>query len=462
MSDAAAPGRPLTSFLPDAAPDATPPAVRERHVTIALGTYAIALFVFPSDLVLRIVGGQGYVAGLIALLLFAAWAVSCVLGAHEPFSVRHPTRGAVAYLTVTSLVCWALTPLHGLTATQQLAADRWILMLAAIAGVVLVAAEGLGSVSALFKVIRLAVFGAAFCAFVAILQWLFTIDLSGIIRQSLPGFTVDESVVVYQARGALQRVFGTAMHPIELGVVEGMMLPLAITVAVLDRSRSGMRRWAPVALIALAIPASVSRSAVLAMVIASVVLVLSLPARPRVTALVMLPIGAFILGIARPGYLRTLAEFVGAGSNDTSVATRLSDYPLVQRFVSEHPWFGSGGGTYIPDNLIDVLDNQYFKGAIELGLAGMTGMIAYFFVPVLTALVARHRSTDPRLRAIAGALAGSALAGALCAYTFDALTFNMFVGVQAFIAGCAGACWVIANRDDATPAPAGLESTRGS
>ena len=54
----------------------------------------------------------------------------------------------------------------------------------------------------------------------------------------------------------------------------------------------------------------------------------------------------------------------------------------------------AGSGTYIPDNLIDVLDNQYFKGAIELGLAGITGLVAYFVVPVLTALSARHRSRD--------------------------------------------------------------------
>jgi O-antigen ligase len=437
------------------------PAVRQRHVIAALGIYVIALFVFPSDLVLRVIGGQGYVAGLIGMLLFAAWAGSCVLGAHDPFAVRHPTRGALACLTAVSLICWAASSLRGVTAAQQLAADRWIMMLVVIAGVVLVTAEGIGTVDALVTILRLAVLGAAFCAFVAILQWLLTVDLSGVIRASLPGFSVDQSITVYEARGALQRVFGTAMHPIELGVVEGMMLPIAIVVAVYDKARDPLRRWFPVLLIATAIPASVSRSAVLAAVVSCLVLVLSLPARPRLTALVAFPVGAFVLAIARPGYLSTLVEFAGAGSSDSSIATRLSDWPLVVRLVESHPWLGSGGGTYLPDNLIDVLDNQYFKSGIELGLFGLTGLLAYFLVPVLTALSARLRSRDPRLRTIAAALAGAALAGAVCAYTFDALSFNMFVGLQAFVAGCAGACWILARRES-RPTTSPLRPVQGS
>ncbi|MGY1755707.1 O-antigen ligase family protein [Geodermatophilus sp. SYSU D00879] len=412
-----------------------------------MGAYAVTLFVFPSDLVLRIVGGQGYVAGLISLVLFLLWVASTLMGAHDPLRVRHPTRAAVAYFSFTGLVCWALTPFHGLNGTQQLGADRWIMMIAGTAGVVLVAAEGLGRLANLLTVLRMAVYGAAFCAFVAVLQWVLTFDLSGLIRSSLPGFTVDGTLSVWQARGSLQRVFGTTMHPIELGVVAGMMLPLALVLALHDRRRGAVARWLPVLLIGLAIPASVSRSGVLAALLSSVVLVLGLPARQRVTALVLLPASAFAIGIARPGYLRTLAEFVGAGSADTSVSSRLDDYPMVARLVAEHPWFGLGGGTYLPADLLAVLDNQYLKSAIELGLVGITGLFVYLVVPVLTALGARLRSRDPLLRAIAGALAGAALAGAVCAATFDAFSFNMFVGVQALVTGCAGACWVLSRRE---------------
>ncbi|SFN98962.1 O-antigen ligase [Geodermatophilus obscurus] len=424
----------------------------DRQAVAALGLYVVTLFVFPSDLVIRVVGGQGYVAGLVSLALLAAWATSSLLGAHDPLRVRHPTRGALAYLAVTSLVCWALTPFHGLTPVQQLAADRWILMVAGFAGVVLVAAEGLRSAGSVLTVLRVTVLGAAFCAVVAILQWLFTFDLSGVIRLYTPGFSTDNLYSAYQARGALQRVTGTTLHPIELGVVAGMVLPLAVTVAMYDTARSAARRWTPVVVIGLAIPASVSRSAVLAVLVAVVVLIVAMPARPRVTALLFLPVGAFVIALARPGYMRTLAEFIGAGEDDSSVASRLSDIPMVQRLVAEHPWTGTGGGTFLPANALDILDNQYYKSAVEMGLLGMTGVLAWFLVPIVTALVARARSRDPLLRALASALAGSGLAAALCVATFDGFSFSMFAGLHALVVGCSGACWLVAGRETRQPA----------
>ena len=58
-----------------------------------------------------------------------------------------------------------------------------------------------------------------------------------------------------------------------------MLLPLAIYLAIYDTERSARRRWAPVGLIALAIPASVSRSAVISVAVALGVLVVLMPAR---------------------------------------------------------------------------------------------------------------------------------------------------------------------------------------
>ena len=44
-----------------------------------------------------------------------------------------------------------------------------------------------------------------------------------------------------------------------------------------------------------------------------------------------------------PGLIGTLASFFGAGTGDPSVAYRVSDYPLVERFLEQAPWFGRGG-----------------------------------------------------------------------------------------------------------------------
>jgi O-antigen ligase len=131
-----------------------------------------------------------------------------------------------------------------------------------------------------------------------------------------------------------------------------MLLPLAIYLGIYDTDRSARRRWAPVALIALAIPASVSRSAVLSVASALAVLVVLMPARQRLAAICALPFGLAAVFMSAPGLIGTLATFFGAGTSDASVATRVSDYPLVEHLLQQAPWFGRGGWTYIPDNAL--------------------------------------------------------------------------------------------------------------
>ena len=237
---------------------------------------------------------------------------------------------------------------------------------------------------------------------------------------------------------------GTSIYPIELGVVAGMLLPLAIYLAIYDTTRSRRRRWAPVGLIALAIPASVSRSAVIAVAAAVGVLVVLMPARQRLFALCALPFGLAAVFMTAPGVIRTLLTFFGAGTTDPSVAARVSDYPLVEQYLHHAPWFGRGGWTYFPDNAIDILDNQFLKTAIELGLVGVVALTAFFLVPTISALIARRRSSDPELRLLCAALAGAALAATVCSFTFDSLSYPMFTGLYALVIGLIGAAWQLA------------------
>ena len=123
---------------------------------------------------------------------------------------------------------------------------------------------------------------------------------------------------------------------------------------------------------------------------------------------------------------------------------RLYDYPEVERLVNQAPWLGHGGGTYLPVNPMFILDNQYLKTAIELGLIGVVVLVAFFLVPLISALVARRRSGDPELRLLCAALAGAALAAGVCSLTFDSLSFPMFANVYALVIGLIGACWRLA------------------
>ena len=429
---------------------------RSRAVLL-LQVFAVTLFMVPSDTVIKPIGAGGYLAALIGMFGFAAFLTVTLVGLHNPLRQRHPIRAALYLLWLSVLASYVLMDRNALTVPELAAADRLLMQLAVITGVALIAADFLGSLSDVRRVLRVLCWGGAFCGFVAALQFWLSLDLSIYLRE-LPGFSLNLNDIGIASRGGLNRVSGTAVYPIELGVVAGMLLPLAVYLAIYDTKRSTRRRWAPVGLIALAIPASISRSAVLSVAVALGVLVVLMPSQQRLVSILALPFGLAAIFMTAPGLIGTLAGFFGAGTADPSVASRVSDYPLVERFLEHALWFGQGGWTYLPDNALDILDNQFLKTAVELGLVGVVALTAFFLVPAVSALVARRRSRDPELRFLCAALGGAALGATASSFTFDSLSYPMFTGLYALVIGLIGAVWRLAVAE----APAVVRADRGT
>ena len=430
---------------------------RTRAVLL-LQAFALTLFVFPSDTVVKVIGAGGYVAALVGMFAFAAYLAVSLLGFHNPLQQRHPIRIVLCLLWLSVLVSYVLMDRNGLTATELSGSDRLLMQLAVITGVALIAAEFLGSLHDVRRVLRVVCWGGAFSGVVAALQFSINLDISTYLRE-LPGFSLNLSDVGIGTRNGLNRVSGTAIYPIELGVVAGMLLPLAVYLAIYDTdNRSPRRRWAPVGLIALAIPASVSRSAVISVAVALAVLVVLMPTRQRLVAICTLPFSLAAVFMTTPGLIGTLTSFFGAGTKDPSVAYRVSDYPVVERFLEQAPWFGRGGWTYQPEDALNILDNQYLKTAVELGLVGVVALAFFFLVPTIAAFLARRRSTDPELRLLSAALAGAALAAAASSFTFDSLSYPMFTGLYSLVIGLIGVAWRLALAE----APAPVNSNSGS
>jgi O-antigen ligase len=415
------------------------------HAVLILQVFALTVMVIPSDIVIKPIGAEGYAAGLVGMFAFAAFVAATLLGLHHPLQHRHPVRAALCLLWLSVLVSYILMDRGMRPVAEVLAADRQLMQLAVITGVALVAAECLNSLRDVRRVVRALTWGGAFCGLVAALQFWVSLDITPYLRL-LPGFSLNLDAPAIVARAAFNRVAGTSITAIELGVVAGMLLPLAVYLALYDTDRSALKRWAPVALIGLAIPTSVSRSAIISVVLAFSVFIVLMPARQRVVALCLAPFAVLGVFMSAHGLIGTLAGFFRAGTSDDSVMARTHDYPEVERLVREAPWFGHGGGTYLPEDLMYILDNQYLKTAIELGLIGVVVLAAYFLVPLISALVARRRSTDPELRMLCGALAGAALAAGVCSVTFDSLAFPMFSNVYALVIGLIGAGWRLARR----------------
>ena len=421
------------------------------HAVPILQLFALTVMVIPSDAVIRAIGANGYPAALVGMFAFAAFLAATLLGLHDPLRHRHPIRTVVCLLWVAVLASYVLMDRAEHSVIEVAGADRMLMQLAVITGVALVAAECLHSLRDVRRVLRALTWGAAFCGVVAALQFWMSLDLAPYLRE-LPGFSLNFDNPGIISRAALNRVSGTAIHPIELGVAAGMLLPLAVYLAISDKERTPRRRWAPVVLIALAIPASVSRSAILSATVALAVFVVLMPSRQRVVALCAVPFAVVGVFMTAPGLIGTLKSFFTAGTSDASIATRVNDYPLVERLVQEAPWFGQGGGTYIADNALVILDNQYLKTAIELGLVGLFALMAFLLVPPICALIARRHSRDPELRLLCAALAASGFAATVCSFTFDSFSFPMFANLHALVIGLIGAGWRFAAAERAAAA----------
>jgi O-antigen ligase len=418
------------------------------HAVLLLQVFAVTVMVFPSDYVIKAVGAGGYVAALVAYCLFLAWLAATLFGQHNPLEYRSPVRIPLCTLWLVSLASYLLMNRGMLTSAELASGDRWLMQLAGISGVILVASECLRSIADINRVLRALTWGGAFCGIVAALQFKLSLDLTHYLH--LPGFSLN-GIAAGNAgigsRGSFNRVPGTATDPIELGVVAGMLLPLAIYLAIHDTERSKVKRWFPVFCIGIAIPASVSRSAFVAMGVALGVLIVSLPAARRLWGLAGILFGLAVMFLTAHGLIGTLKSFFLAGTSDPSIAHRTNNYPFVEQMVRQAPWLGQGGGTYIAPDTVHILDNQYLTTAIELGLVGVAALIFFFLWPAVAALNARGRSTDPALRDLCAALAGSELAAALCSATFDSLSFPMFVNVQALIVGLIGAVWLLTGKE---------------
>ena len=243
-------------------------ASTRSHAVVMLQVFALALMVIPSDTVIAPIGAAGYPAALVGMLMFGVLVAARLFGLHDPLEQGNPIRTVLCVLWLAILGSYVLMDRSEFSVTEAASADRLLLELAVITGVALMAAEHLSSLSDIRRVLIALCWGGAFCGVVAAMQFWISLDVAPYLRQ-LPGFSLNFDNPGIALREGMNRVSGTSVYPIELGVVAGMLLPLAIYLAMYDTDRSAGRRWAPVALIALAIPASVSRSAIVSVALGS-------------------------------------------------------------------------------------------------------------------------------------------------------------------------------------------------
>jgi O-antigen ligase len=218
------------------------------------------------------------------------------------------------------------------------------------------------------------------------------------------------------------------------------VLPIAIHRARFAPKNRKFIRWLQVALISVTFPMTVSRSAILGFVVVMAVILPVWPARDRWRALGVITIGVLGLQALVPGILRELIDLFFAVGTDSSTTSRTSAFSEATSVISQHPWFGEGFGAFL-SSVYFYTDDQYLNSAIELGLVGVTAIVALFITGWWSGRDVRRRSADPEIRHLGQCMAASCAVTLIVYGTFDALYFPMAAGITFLILGCLGALW---------------------
>lgn len=420
--------------------------------SVLLRCAAFAIFAMPANMVLKPLGAAGHVAMLLALGLFFFWGVSVLLGLHSSATARHPGRMALGVMLLATCVTYVLlySGLSGpSTGAGRASADRWVLLMAASAGLILVTAEVIKTTDHALIVVRALLRGAFFCCALAAIQFITRANPMETLQTFMVGFSDNGGNTTFQLRGGLMRVAGTTFTPIELGVVASMALPLSVWRCIFDPVGRKWMHWCITGSLVFAIAATISRSGMIA---ATVAVLISIPFLPKIGkqwAWVIIPASVTGLFVAVPGLVATLIGATRVSSDDPSISTRLNNYPRVEAMFLARPIGGTGPGTYMPENALELLDNQYLNSAVGMGIIGVLAVVIYFTVPGLTTLQAARHAVDPSLRCLAGAVAGAALVAAPASASFDSLSFPVFALLYPLIVGLGGAVWMMVKNQSA-------------
>lgn len=416
------------------------PRGRDRFGAVTLLTiYLVLLFAIPSNVTIDALNSLGRPSLLWGVVLMVFWTLSRLQRRRgDPRPIRQPVRFAFALLFVIALVSFTAALLRGQPADQVSPAFTALVRLMSWAGVVLVAVDGIRTMTDLVRLTRRIAIAAGLLAALGILQFLTKqtiVDFFNLI----PGLSSSGGGVV--ERGGVTRASGTAIHPLEYATTLIGAFPLVIAAAISHgfrwrHTKAMLRWWAPVAAIVISALVGVSRSAIIGFFIAALAMIPAIPRRYRagvVTAAVLL---IAVVVASLPGLLsQTVALFTGAGT-DPSTQSRVGGLDRAPEFIGASPLYGVGFGTFLPRYYI--FDNAWVLITVELGVLGVAALAGVVVSSVWSAWAARRQSGHDDVRLLGYSLAVSMLAMAVMFTFFDGLSFPISAGMLFLVAGLCG------------------------
>jgi O-antigen ligase len=420
-------------------PAAPPAPVRDSLTLVEIFLFALVLI--PAKLVFKPLGAAGTPAAIIALAGLAIWFGNWLSPySGVPRSRHQPIRYAIAIWAAAVIVSYLAAGLGFVPPSELGSADRGLIALGAWSGIALMVADGFSDPDRLNALMRRITLAMSVLAGIGMLQFFTGFDITPLLK--IPGLSVNEPLALINERSSFRRVAGTAGHPIEFGVVLAMAFPIALHVAFTAPKGRGFWRWLGAGMIGVAIPMSLSRSAILGLLAAALVLLPTWPRQRLLRTLMILPVLLVGMRFAIPWLLGTIKSLFTGIASDPSIQGRTDDYAVIGRFIADSPVIGRGFGTFNPADYV-LLDNQYLGVLIEMGGFGLFALILLFLVGVFTARGARRRSSRDDTRELSQCLAASVIVAMVGFVTFDAFAFPMATSMTFLMIGCAGAAWRI-------------------
>jgi O-antigen/teichoic acid export membrane protein len=403
-----------------------------------LGLTVALITLVPSPLVLP---GMTDLArpGLVVGFLLFWWWVLARFALHLAMTGPQPIRWALLVFMVSALASYAVGSMRGLTTMESNAADRAMLFYCVLAGIILTAADGIPNWLRLRAVLKAVVCCATIVALIALVQYVFLIDVTKYM--TFPGLQAKGWIIGFEGRGGGVRVASTTAHYIELAAFLALTLPFAIHFACYSRS-SGRRQLAlaATAIIAGGLAATISRTGILALGLALLVLFPVWTWRQRYNVAAIAAVLGGAAAAVSPGLVRTLLSLFDDPSTNPAFTVRAERYPMVFRYVGQAPWLGRGTGTWVAPQYT-ILDNQWLDTLLSNGVIGVTALAGLHLTAIVLAFKALRRSTTAQDRHLCAALISTQVVGLAVAGTFDSLSFSTFAVILALNLGFCGTVW---------------------
>jgi hypothetical protein len=437
--------RPDRSVARQPAGDDTRPVEPVRRKQRADGTtllcfYCAILFILPSHLVVAAVPLALAPSMLVGMGLGLLWFCAQLVNTVGMAKGRSLVRTSLFLFGLAQLATYGYATFGYLPSDELNATDRSVITIMGAMVVGIMAVDSLRGLSRIDKLLRIVVYGCVFVAAIGLIQFYFGVDPTNYMV--VPGLREVGNVNTLLERSIFRRPSGTAGHPIEFGVVCAIAVPLCAHYAfrATTHGRRSWPWWVSLAMLSMGAMVSLSRSAILGLLAAGLVLLPTWPARRQLQTLVAALLFTGLMRLFVPGLIGTLISLFSHLSGDPSIQHRTESYARASIQIAEHPWLGKGFGTYLPDKY-GPLDNQYLGTLVETGFIGLAALIFVLIAGAYAAIQVRRAARDPVLRDLAQTLLACFAVIMVADATYDAFGFIMATGMCFLLVGVAGALW---------------------